>query len=157
MINNTIINPQDVKDVKILAHNSGATIEEIKDILNNKEDFFIIDNQLIRTPENNQLTLTDVKGGRIYTRRGWVNMLPHERFYYMDLMKKFLLSKCRSGSKAYRAINNINLDNIKNIPSDAVAARVVYEKRRNKVLYIAGQDERWEMQYLKNNIIKACY
>ena len=148
MINNTIINPQDVKDVKILAHNSGATIEEIKDILNKKEDFFIIDNQL---------TLTDVKGGRIYTRRGWVNMLPHERFYYMDLMKKFLLSKCRSGSKAYRAINNINLDNIKNIPSDAVAARVVYEKRRNKVLYIAGQDERWEMQYLKNNIIKACY
>lgn len=154
MTTNTIINAQ---DVEILAHNSGVTIEEIKDIFNNKEDFFIIDNQLIRTPENNQLTLVNIKSGHIYTRRGWVKMLQCERFYYLDLMKKFLLSKCRSGSKPYRAISNITLENITNIPSSAVADRVVYEKRKNKVIYIPGQDERWELQYLKNDIIKHCY
>lgn len=157
MNSNKMINAQDVKEVEILAYNSGATVEQVKSIINNKEDFFIIDNQIIRTPENNQLRLTDVKSGRIYTRCGWVDMLPNERFYYMDLMKEFLLSKCRSGSRAYRAINNINIDNIINIPSDAVANRVIYEKRQNKVIYIPGQDERWEMQYLKNKIIKACY
>ena len=153
---NIIVNAEDVKNVETLAKVNNIPVERVAEILKD-ENYILIENNIVRVPEF-QLTLDNIKSNRIYTKKGgWNDMLYFERWYYLDLMKKYLLTKCRSGSKVYKSINNLTIDNLENIKTNAMTRRLVFEPKENKVIYIPGQDERLEREQLKKTIIKACY
>jgi len=153
---NIIVNAEDVKNIETLSKVNNIPVERVAEILKD-ENYILIENNIIRVPEF-QLTLDNIKSNRIYTKKGgWTDMLYFERWYYLDLMKKYLLTKCRKGSKTYNSINNLTIDNLEKIKSNAMTRRLVFEPKQNKIIYIPGQDERWEREQLKKTIIKAYY
>ena len=68
-----------------------------------------------------------------------------EQLMIFTEMKKYLLSHCRKGSKAYKSIYYADPYDMNDY---GIFKRMVY--KNNKAYYIAGQDFREEIKTLKN-------
>lgn len=95
--------------------------------------------------ENKTITLNNIIRGNV----NGVELSWQERVENFALIKNFLLSKCRNGSKMYNAIDNAWFENME----DFGIFNRVYVK--NGIAgYIAGQDYTGEMATVKKCFIK---
>jgi hypothetical protein len=105
-----------------------------------------------------QYSLSNLISGRHYDYdlSEWIDTPIEYRIEALNKFKEYLLTKTRKSSRANIAIYNMGLDNF---PKDCGIFRrlIIDETRDNKVSYIAGQDEIWEMNVIKKEIIKHCY
>ena len=89
----------------------------------------------------NQITLNQVISGH--------NLTWEERVEYFNMMKNFLLTHCRKGSKMYNAIDWAWFENMQEY---GIFNRLcIYNGRAT---YIAGQDYTYEINTVKKCFIK---
>ncbi len=102
-----------------------------------------------------QISLSNIISKRIMDQE-WRDMTEEEQKFYLEKIKTFLLSTCRSeNSKTAQAINQMSIYNLP--PNAGILGRLVIEdSKEHGAYYIAGQDYPSELNFIKSYIRQYC-